>query len=191
MVLEVMGRYAGWIAIYAGVAGGADVVLIPEIPFTYDSICDKISGTRGCGQALHPRHYRRGCERKGASSSRPPIKWPTAKPDWAASRPWCLPRSSGAPAKRPAPACWGICNEAAVPQISPCALLGFRRGGGGTDCRRQVRANGGLSGLSGDGRADYRSGRPFEDRAAHGRFCPHGSRAGDLPRRLGGRQRCQ
>ena len=42
MVLEVMGRYAGWIAIYAGVAGGADVILIPEIPFTYDSICEKI-----------------------------------------------------------------------------------------------------------------------------------------------------
>ncbi len=42
MVLEVMGRYAGWIAIYAGVAGGADVILIPEIPFTYDSVCAKI-----------------------------------------------------------------------------------------------------------------------------------------------------
>src|SRR5262245_20443854 len=36
IVLEVMGRYAGWIAIYAGLAGGADVVLIPEIPFNYD-----------------------------------------------------------------------------------------------------------------------------------------------------------
>jgi 6-phosphofructokinase 1 len=43
MVLEVMGRYAGWIALYAGIAGGADVVLIPENPFTYDSICAKIS----------------------------------------------------------------------------------------------------------------------------------------------------
>lgn len=39
LVLEVMGRYAGWIAIYAGVAGGADVILIPEIPFQYESIC--------------------------------------------------------------------------------------------------------------------------------------------------------
>ena len=38
MVLEVMGRYAGWIAIYAGMAGGADVILIPEIPFRYESI---------------------------------------------------------------------------------------------------------------------------------------------------------
>jgi 6-phosphofructokinase 1 len=42
MVLEVMGRYAGWIALYAGVAGGADVILIPEIPFTYDSVLAKI-----------------------------------------------------------------------------------------------------------------------------------------------------
>ena len=42
MVLEVMGRYAGWIALYAGVAGGADVILIPEIPFSYDRIFAKI-----------------------------------------------------------------------------------------------------------------------------------------------------
>ena len=34
MILEVMGRYAGWIALYAGVAGGADVILIPEIPYS-------------------------------------------------------------------------------------------------------------------------------------------------------------
>ena len=43
LVLEVMGRYAGWIAIYAGVAGGADVILIPEIPFRYESICAAIA----------------------------------------------------------------------------------------------------------------------------------------------------
>lgn len=42
MVLEVMGRYAGWIALLAGIAGGADVILIPEIPFRYDSICAKV-----------------------------------------------------------------------------------------------------------------------------------------------------
>lgn len=42
MVLEVMGRYAGWIALYSGVAGGADVILIPEIPFSYASIAAKI-----------------------------------------------------------------------------------------------------------------------------------------------------
>lgn len=43
MILEVMGRYAGWIAMYSGVAGGADVILIPEIPFSYESICTAIA----------------------------------------------------------------------------------------------------------------------------------------------------
>lgn len=42
MVLELMGRNAGFIALHAGLAGGADVILIPEIPFTFDSICRKI-----------------------------------------------------------------------------------------------------------------------------------------------------
>jgi phosphofructokinase-like protein len=50
MVLEVMGRYAGWIALYAGVSGGADVVLIPEIPFNYDSVCAKIRERESLGK---------------------------------------------------------------------------------------------------------------------------------------------
>src|SRR5918992_627799 len=42
MVVEVMGRYAGWIALYAGVAGGADVILIPEIPFDLTKVAARI-----------------------------------------------------------------------------------------------------------------------------------------------------
>ena len=42
MVLEVMGRHAGWIALYGGLAGGADVILIPEIPFDYDKIAEEV-----------------------------------------------------------------------------------------------------------------------------------------------------
>ena len=38
MVVEVMGRYAGWIALHAGVAGGADVILMPEIPYDLDKV---------------------------------------------------------------------------------------------------------------------------------------------------------
>jgi ATP-dependent phosphofructokinase / diphosphate-dependent phosphofructokinase len=41
-VLEVMGRHAGWIALHAGVAGGGDVILIPEIPWTFENVCRKI-----------------------------------------------------------------------------------------------------------------------------------------------------
>jgi 6-phosphofructokinase 1 len=42
MVVEVMGRHAGFIALNAGIAGSADVILIPEIPFDIDKVCDKI-----------------------------------------------------------------------------------------------------------------------------------------------------
>lgn len=42
MVLEVMGRHAGWIALHAGIAGGGDVILIPEISWTYEDVCHKI-----------------------------------------------------------------------------------------------------------------------------------------------------
>jgi len=42
MIVEVMGRHAGWIAIYAGIAGGADVILIPEIPWNMEGILHKI-----------------------------------------------------------------------------------------------------------------------------------------------------
>ncbi len=43
MVVEVMGRHAGWIALRSGLAGGADAILIPEIPFHYESIAAKIA----------------------------------------------------------------------------------------------------------------------------------------------------
>ena len=43
MVLEVMGRYTGWIAVTAGISGGGDVILIPEIPFRYDNVCAKVA----------------------------------------------------------------------------------------------------------------------------------------------------
>ena len=48
MVLEVMGRYAGWIALHAGVAGGGDVIVIPEIPYSVESIC----------RGIERRHHR-------------------------------------------------------------------------------------------------------------------------------------
>jgi phosphofructokinase-like protein len=42
MVVETMGRYAGWLALGAGVAGGADIILIPEIPFAWDAIFESV-----------------------------------------------------------------------------------------------------------------------------------------------------
>lgn len=50
MIVEVMGRYAGWIALHAGVAGSADVVLIPEIPFDINKVAEKIQQRNGTGR---------------------------------------------------------------------------------------------------------------------------------------------
>ncbi len=52
MVVEVMGRDSGWIALNSGISGGADVILIPEIPFDVEKICAKINDNE-----LHDKHY--------------------------------------------------------------------------------------------------------------------------------------
>ena len=48
MILEVMGRHAGWIALHSGVSGGADVILIPEIPFSMESVAEKVLQRERC-----------------------------------------------------------------------------------------------------------------------------------------------
>ncbi|MGE0452472.1 MAG: 6-phosphofructokinase [Vicinamibacteria bacterium] len=50
MVVEVMGRNAGWIALNSGVAGGADVILIPEIPFDLEKVCDVVRARQRNGR---------------------------------------------------------------------------------------------------------------------------------------------
>jgi ATP-dependent phosphofructokinase / diphosphate-dependent phosphofructokinase len=50
MVVEVMGRDAGWIGLYAGLGGGADAILIPEIPYDLDVVCAKIARRRAGGR---------------------------------------------------------------------------------------------------------------------------------------------
>lgn len=49
MILEVMGRHAGWIALHSGIAGGADVILIPEIPFSLDRVVEKVRARDATG----------------------------------------------------------------------------------------------------------------------------------------------
>jgi len=61
MVIEVMGRYAGWIALGAGLAGGADIILIPEIPFSWDSINKKV-----LERSKHGKRFSIVCVAEGA-----------------------------------------------------------------------------------------------------------------------------
>lgn len=50
MLVEVMGRTAGWIATYAGIAGGADAILVPEVPWDPDDLCSVISARQARGR---------------------------------------------------------------------------------------------------------------------------------------------
>jgi 6-phosphofructokinase 1 len=52
IIVEVMGRHAGWIALYSGIAGGADVVLIPEKPFDVDDVCAHIRRRHESGRTF-------------------------------------------------------------------------------------------------------------------------------------------
>ena len=52
MVVEVMGRHAGWIATYSGMAGGADAILVPERPFDIDEVCRRIERRHAAGRTF-------------------------------------------------------------------------------------------------------------------------------------------
>jgi 6-phosphofructokinase 1 len=61
MIIEVMGRYAGWIALGAGLAGGADIILIPEIPFQWEVVMQKVNE-----RSTHGKRFSIICVAEGA-----------------------------------------------------------------------------------------------------------------------------
>jgi 6-phosphofructokinase 1 len=67
MIIEVMGRYAGWIALHAGVAGGADVILIPEMPYELPKICDYVLGRSSRGKRFSIVVAAEGAKARGGS----------------------------------------------------------------------------------------------------------------------------
>jgi phosphofructokinase-like protein len=65
MVIEVMGRYAGWLALCSGIAGGGDIILIPEIPYNTDTICDAIKQRKYYGRYFSILVVGEGAKPKG------------------------------------------------------------------------------------------------------------------------------
>jgi len=65
MVVELMGRHAGWLALHAGIAGTADVILIPEIPFDIDAVCAKIREREARGSRFAIVVVAEGAREKG------------------------------------------------------------------------------------------------------------------------------
>lgn len=50
MIVEVMGRYAGWLALYSGIAGGGDIILMPEFPYDINGICEQVRDRNAQGK---------------------------------------------------------------------------------------------------------------------------------------------
>ena len=102
IVVEVMGRHAGWIAAYAGLAGGADVVLVPERPFDIEEVCDRLRRRHAQGRSFSIVVVAEGAtpgRRPAASrSSRRPTR--SATSGSAGSRSSSSARSSSGPASR-------------------------------------------------------------------------------------------
>jgi ATP-dependent phosphofructokinase / diphosphate-dependent phosphofructokinase len=65
MILEVMGRHAGWIALYSGIAGGADIILIPEIPFRPEEVIRGIESRQARGSLFDVIVVAEGAKRHG------------------------------------------------------------------------------------------------------------------------------
>lgn len=65
MVVETMGRYAGWIALHSGLAGGGDIILIPEIPYDLDSLIAKVKERGRKGKRYSIIVVAEGAKRKG------------------------------------------------------------------------------------------------------------------------------
>src|SRR6476469_9514503 len=65
MVVEVMGRHTGWIAVYSGIAGGADMILIPERPIDIDEVCGEIKRRHSTGKNFSIVVVSEGCELPG------------------------------------------------------------------------------------------------------------------------------
>jgi ATP-dependent phosphofructokinase / diphosphate-dependent phosphofructokinase len=72
IVLEVMGRHAGWIALFAGLAGGADVILLPEIPFRHEHVAAAIEERVRSGRHHSIVVAAEGARHEGAAAARSP-----------------------------------------------------------------------------------------------------------------------
>ncbi len=76
MIIELMGRYVGWIALESGVAGGADAILIPEIPYDINKVVEKINRRNSVGKMFSLIVVSEGAFPKGGSAS---VKSPAEK----------------------------------------------------------------------------------------------------------------
>jgi ATP-dependent phosphofructokinase / diphosphate-dependent phosphofructokinase len=122
MIVEVMGRYAGWIALHAGVAGGADVILIPEIPYDVAKVAECINNRDKWGASSSspraPTRRPEACQWRRRRVREPPNGLAAPRPAWRKS-------SRRTPIKKPGTSSSATCSAAARRRRS---IAAWRRG---------------------------------------------------------------
>ena len=114
MVVEVMGRHAGWIAVMSGIAGGADVILIPEQPLDFEDVAETIRSRHARGKNFSIVVVSEGCELPGVEDTRArSTSSATSSSAIAASARCSDARSSSGRASRRASPCSGTSSAAA------------------------------------------------------------------------------
>ncbi len=187
MVVEVMGRYAGWIALYAGVAGGADAILIPEVPFDLAIVAERLRARDRLGAKFSIVVVAEGAFAKGGK-----ISLVEAASDAHVERLGgigaqvcaALGRAGreGSPVRRArAPAA-----RRRADQLRSAARDALRRPGGRAGDGRRVRHHGRLRSPRHRRAAPRGSGGEDEDRAARFRSHADSEGAGRHVRRLTG-----
>ena len=186
MIVEVMGRFAGWIALYGGIAGGADVILVPEVPFRYDSIVSKIREREAAG-----KHFTMVVVAEGAREHDHGFVTRSTMRRTARRR---LGGIGAMVASE--------LEKRTGKEVRACVLGHLQRGGTpspfdrmlcsmfGTEAIELVAAGAfgqmvAFSGIARRGRAARRGGGEAEDGPARRRHGPHGAGARHLPRILG------
>ena len=158
MVVEVMGRHTGWIAVMSGIAGGADAILIPEQPITVEAACRQLVKRHEAGKDFsivvvseglraHVRVRRAQARRRRGARHRSVRSCASS----AASATRSRGRSRSAPASRPGSPCSGTSSAAAPDAARPRARDALRAQGRRPRRRGQLRA---MAALHGDAIVD-------------------------------------
>jgi 6-phosphofructokinase len=114
MILEVMGRNTGWIALHAGLTGSADVILIPEIPFVMEKVVEAVKARDASGSRFTNIVVAEGASELGGEEIYLESGTESKAKRSAASANICVGKSKKRPEKNRAPLCWDICSAAAA-----------------------------------------------------------------------------
>jgi 6-phosphofructokinase len=179
MVVEVMGRYAGWIALNSGISGSADAILIPEIPYDIDKVAEKIEQRDRMGRQFSIVVVAEGAKPIGGEVS--VVSQEPGRAERLGGLGERVARNCrNSPARKRARGSGPLAARRFAYHVRSLDCPALWRGGGARPGGRTDGRDGGARSADGALRAAEEGRRPHEDRAAGLRHDPDGKRIGNL-----------